>query len=221
MLAIFAFSCSGLFAQQSSKLLLTSGDTIECSTIKQVFTSQLLCYLCNSDTIKTENIRGMTDTAGYHPYLQNAFLSIMTDGKVSIYSGNIPSLEISNATGIKSGLSVEPVFHKKVFYTFDDFTFYEFKSFGSNNPLERELKLCPDASEYYTGYRLFSVASIAFLGTSIIPLIGGLFALSDHSTENGVTLLITSGVGITVSTVMYGVIGKRFFNRSIEIFNKK
>jgi hypothetical protein len=162
----------------------------------------------------------MTDTAGYHPYLQDAFLSRMTAGKVSIYSGNIPSLEISNASGINSGLSVKPVFHKKVFYTFDDFTFYEFKSLGANHPLAREFKSCPDASHYYTGYRLFSVTSIVVLGTSIIPLLGGLFALSDHSSEKGATLLITSAVGITVSTVIYGIIGKRFLNRSIEIFNK-
>lgn len=162
----------------------------------------------------------MTDSAGYHPYLHNAFFSKLKSGRVSFYSGDVPSLEISDEFGINSGLKVKPSLNKNTFYTFDDSIFYEFNSFRKNNPMMNAFKLDPEASRFYTGYRLSNSICCVSLGASIISLIGGMSALTDHRAERATTLLITSTVGFTISTIVKVVIGKRCLNRSIEIYNK-
>jgi hypothetical protein len=209
-----------VFSEQTSILHLTTGEKTVCSLFKEKVTSNFHYFLCNGDTLSPGQIKGLTDSSGYHPYSEKTFLKCKTMGNISFYSGDIQTVEPANTGRLRSRAVIfNPVILNKTYYTFNDSQYHEFSVLGSNKPLIDALKLNADAYLFYTRYRLSNFASVVVLCSSVVPLIGGLFILNKEKPGKSIGLFFTSAAGFTACGFMRVVVGKRCFTRSIDLYN--
>ncbi len=203
----------------ASTLHLSNGETITCDSLSIAIDGHQENYRCDASVVQQDKIKGLTDSTGYHPYVANTFLSKLVSGKLSLYSGNVQSVEVESWSNVNSSVYIRPVLKKKIYYTFDDSIYRELRPFGANRPLEAELSSNGDAYALYRNYRASGIVGGVVLGLSVVPLIAGVSAIIHRHVPTGIVNVSFAAIGITASGVLRLVVSKRCFNRSLEIYN--
>lgn len=199
--------------------MFKTGDTLICDQYREIIKIERRYFLCNEDTIFSDEIHSRITNEGTFFHVDDIFLKKIINGKLSIFSGikdEIVYEDVSNAFD-------DPVFQyvrkstPVLYYSFDNVEFAKYNTLFPNPLLVDSIKENYEAYKFYRKYKTTQIAGMISTSAFAIPLIIGL--TKSNKIKDVIPYAVISGSGIMACICITVSLPEKLFSKAVACYN--